>query len=67
MVHRCDSGVVDENVQSALALRNLGKLCLDRPFVSNIEAIASIVSRFSLERRTATPDYVITTASVVLC
>ena len=66
MVHRCDSGVVNQNIEASLVLSNLCEHVFDGRFISDIKAVMSIVSKFSLEGRTTTPNDLALFASVIL-
>jgi hypothetical protein len=66
MVHRCDSGVVNQDIEAPLVLPNLREHTFDGRFISDIQAIVSIVRKFSFKGRTATSNYLALFAGVML-
>ena len=60
MVHRCDPRVVNQNVEAFLSLPDMREHVFDPRFISNVEAVVSIIRKFPFERRpTASKDLVL--------
>src|SRR5438477_488356 len=66
MVHRCDPGVVNKDMEALLGLPDLRKHLLHCGFISNVQAVMPVIGKFSFKRRTAAPNYLATFAGVML-
>lgn len=56
MVHRCNSGVVDENIESAVGPSHFRKHGLDGTFAADIKLEVAIVAVSEVARRPAATD-----------